>query len=300
MTDYGRPIRLGVFPTPGVDSVEKILDIATLADRAGLDLIGIQDHPYQRRFLDTWSLMAFVLARTERVHVFPDVASLPLREPAMLAKAAASLDVLSGGRFQLGLGAGAFWEAIGAMGGPERSPKDAAGALIEAIKVIRLMWSGDRSVRFDGRHYRLGGVHPGPVPKHGVGLWLGVLGPRLLAELGRSADGWVPSSSYVPPEALAEKHALIDQGAAEAGREPREIQRIYNVLGAITTGSSEGFLRGPVDQWVDELTELVVDGGMDTFVFGAEHDDLTQIQRFAEEVAPAVREAVARERGGPF
>jgi Luciferase-like monooxygenase len=85
-------------------------------------VIGIQDHPYQRRYLETWSLIADLIARTDRVRFFPDVANLPLRFPAMIAKRAATLDVLSGGRFELGLGAGAFWEAIGAMGGPFELP----------------------------------------------------------------------------------------------------------------------------------------------------------------------------------
>lgn len=297
MTDYGRPVEFGVFPTPSAGNVAAILDIAALADREGLDLIGIQDHPYQRRFLDTWATMATVLARTERVRVFPDVAVLPLRPPAVMAKTAASLDVLSGGRFELGLGAGSFWDAIGAMGGPARSPGEAANALLEAIEVIRLMWSDQRSVRFEGEHYSLSGVHPGPRPAHEIGLWLGVRGPRMLTAVGRLADGWVPSASYLPPDALADKHARIDEAAREVGRDPTAIQRIYNVFGTITGGESRGFLRGPVDQWVDELTELVVDGGMDTFVFGAKDDDLDQIRRFAVEVAPAVRESVSVERG---
>ncbi|WP_034271774.1 LLM class flavin-dependent oxidoreductase [Haloechinothrix halophila] len=296
MPDYGRPVRFGVFPTPDADRVDDILAIATAADRDGLDLVGIQDHPYQRRHLDAWALMATVLARTDRVRVFPDVANLPLRDPAVMAKTAASLDVLSGGRFELGLGAGAFWDAITAMGGPRRSARDAADALVEAIEIIRLMWSGERSVRFDGAHYRLSGVRPGPAPAHDIGLWLGVTGPRMLGVLGRAADGWIPSSSYVPPESLAEKHARIDDAARQAGRDPADIQRVYNVFGSITGGATSGFLTGPVDQWVDELTELVLDGGMDTFVFGAADDDLGQIRRFACDVAPAVRDAVARER----
>ncbi|WP_216212453.1 LLM class flavin-dependent oxidoreductase [Amycolatopsis aidingensis] len=295
MTDYGQPIRFGVFPTPNADSVERIMDIVTLADRTGLDLVGIQDHPYQRRFLDAWSLLATVLARTERVHAFPDVASLPLRPPAVLAKAAVSLDLLSGGRLELGLGAGAFWDAIGAMGGPVRTAGQAASALAEAIQVIRRMWSQERAVHFEGDSYQLAGVHPGPRPAHPIGLWLGVLGPRLLAELGRSADGWIPSSSYLPPEALPAKHAVIDEAATAAGRDPAGIRRIYNVFGSITP-APEGFLRGPVDQWVDELTELAVEYGMDTFVFGAEQDDLDQFHRWAEEVVPAAREAIAAHR----
>ncbi len=297
MVDYGRPVQFGVFPTPAADRVDAVMEIAAAADLDGLDLIGVQDHPYQRRFVDAWALMAVILARTQRVRVFPDVASLPLRPPAVMAKTAASLDVLSGGRFELALGAGAFWDAIGAMGGLVRSAGEAASALVEAIEVIRLMWSRERSVRYDGRHYQLSGVHPGPVPAHDMGLWLGVLGPRMLGALGRLADGWVPSSSYVPPEALADKHARIDEAAQEAGRDPADLQRIYNVFGSITDGASVGFLNGPVDQWVDELTELVTDYGMDTFVFGAKDDDLSQIRRFAAEVVPAVRDAVAAHRG---
>ncbi len=165
-TDYGRAIRFGVFPEPATSGLDEIFTLADIADRAGLDLIGIQDHPYQHHYLDTWMLIATVLARTERITVFPDVANLPLRPPAVMAKAAASLDVISGGRFELGLGAGAFWEAVGAMGGPARSPGDAVDALGEAIDVIRLIWSDQRSVRFDGRRYRLSGVKPGPQPPH--------------------------------------------------------------------------------------------------------------------------------------
>lgn len=296
VTDYGHPVRFGVFPTPNAADLERVLAIAAIADRDGLDYVGIQDHPYQRRFLDTWALMATVLARTERVAVFPDVACLPLRPPAVMAKAAASLDVLSGGRFELGLGAGGFWEAIGAMGGPVRTPREAADGLLEAIDVIRLMWSRERSVRFDGQHYVLSGVKPGPVPVHDIGIWLGVYGPRLLSALGRVADGWIPSSGPLPPEKLAAGHERIDDGAREAGRDPARIRRIYNVFGSITDRESRGFLRGPVDQWVDELTELVIEFGMDTFVFGTDSDDLDQIRRFAAEVAPAVRAAVDWER----
>ncbi len=297
MTDYGRDVQFGLFPTPEAAKLDEVLTLAKLADDEGLDLLGIQDHPYQRRFLDTWTLMAHLLARTERVRVFPDVASLPLRPPAVLAKAAASLDIVSGGRFELGLGAGAFWDAIQAMGGPRRSPGEAASALIEAIDVIRLMWSDERSVRYDGKHYQLAGVRPGPQPAHPIGIWLGVGGPRLLDALGRSADGWVPSSGYFPPEKLPAMHARIDDGAAAAGRDPAAIQRVYNVFGSITDGAARGFLDGPAEQWIDELTRLVVDGGMDTFVFGAASDPVRQSRVFAAEIAPAVREAVARDRG---
>lgn len=297
--DYGRDVGFGVFASPDADngSQRDLWTLLSAADRGGLEFVGIQDHPYQRRHLDTWSLIATVLARTERLRVFPDVANLPLRSPAIIAKSAASLDVLSGGRFELGLGAGTFWEAVVAMGGEQRTPREAADALIEAVEVIRLLWSDARSVRFEGRHYRLSGAKPGPAPVHDMGIWLGVLGPRLLHALGRVADGWVPSSGYAPPSKLHGMHARIDAGAAEAGRDPESIRRVYNVWGTITDGASTGFLEGPAEQWVEQLTELVLVYGMDTFMFGPAADPVQQLERFTAEVAPGVREAVRAERG---
>jgi alkanesulfonate monooxygenase SsuD/methylene tetrahydromethanopterin reductase-like flavin-dependent oxidoreductase (luciferase family) len=294
MPDYGRPIGFGVFPTPDAHMLDETLTLARIADEEGLEFVGIQDHPYQRRYLDTWMLMATVLAKTDRVRVFPDVANLPLRPPAVLAKAAASLDVLSGGRFELGLGAGAFWEAVEAMGGPQRSPGEAVDALVEAIEVVRLMWSGERSVRFDGRYYRLAGVKPGPAPVHQIGIWLGVGGRRTLALVGRAADGWVPSSGWATPDKLPDMHARIDEAAVAAGRDPAAIARVYNVWGAI--GGTGGFLQGSVGQWVDELTELTIEHGMDTFIFGPSADPVPQLKRFAAEVAPAVRQQVTNHR----
>jgi alkanesulfonate monooxygenase SsuD/methylene tetrahydromethanopterin reductase-like flavin-dependent oxidoreductase (luciferase family) len=291
MTDYGREVRFGYFLVP--NAADPLLATAHEVERLGLDYVGIQDHPYQRRYVDTWTLLSMIAATTSRVAVFPDVANLPLRPPAVLAKAAATLDLLSGGRFELGLGAGGFWDAIQAYGGPRRSPAEALTALAEAIEVIRMLWSGQRNLRFEGQHYRLAGAHSGPVPTRRIGIWLGVYGPRALRLAGRTADGWVPSfRGQLQP--LLEMAEQLDEGAAEAGRDPGEVRRILNIGGVITDGDSRGALHGPVAQWVDELTTLVVRHGFDTFVLWSEGPG--QLPRFAEEVVPAVRGQVARER----
>ena len=151
MADYGQPVEFGFFPPPNADDFRGTIEQTRFADEAGLELAGIQDHPYQRRFFDTFTLIADLAARTERIRFFPDVANLPLRNPAVMAKVAASIDRMSGGRFELGLGAGSFWDAIEGMGGPRRSPAEAVEALAEAIEIIRLMWSGERGLRFEGR-----------------------------------------------------------------------------------------------------------------------------------------------------
>jgi alkanesulfonate monooxygenase SsuD/methylene tetrahydromethanopterin reductase-like flavin-dependent oxidoreductase (luciferase family) len=295
VSDYGRNLEFGASVEPLADPPDWAMRIAKAADRTGLDLVGIQDHPYPWRFFDTWTLISTLVPVTERVRFFPDVANLPLRPPAMLAKAAASLDVLSDGRIEMGLGAGAFWDAIEAMDGPRRSPGEAVRSIEEAIKIMRLVWSDERSVRFEGNLYSLRGMRPGPHPVHPIGIWVGAYGPRMLDLIGRLADGWVPSLGYSPPEKLPELQQRIDAGAAEAGREPKEIRRAYNVAGRIGA-VGDGLLDGPVSKWVEELTRFALELGMDTFIYWPSEDHVRQIGVFANEVAPAVREAVDQER----
>ncbi len=284
-----RDIRFGYFLVPNAD--DPLLDTARRVERLGLDYVGIQDHPYQRGYVETWSLMAMIAASTTALRIFPDVANLPLRPPAVLAKTAATIDLLSGGRFELGLGAGAFWDAIEAYGGSRRRPGESLEALEEAITVIRKVWSGERNLRFEGAHYRLAGAHGGPVPAHQIGIWLGVYGPRALALTGRVADGWVPSLRGDVAQLGSMAHRL-DEAIAAAGRQPSDIRRVLNISGEITDGESEGAFRGPVDQWVDGLSELVEAYRFDTFLFWGEGEH--QLERFAAEVAPATREQLAQ------
>jgi alkanesulfonate monooxygenase SsuD/methylene tetrahydromethanopterin reductase-like flavin-dependent oxidoreductase (luciferase family) len=288
--DYGRELKFGYFLVP--DAAAPLLETAREVERRGLDYIGVQDHPYQRRFVDAWVLLSMIASATTRIHVFPDVSNLPLRPPAVLAKAAASLDVLSGGRLELALGAGAFWDAIEAYGGPRRAPAEALAALAEAIEVIRKVWSGERNLRWEGRYYRLAGAQSGPVPAHPIGIWLGVYGPRALRLAGQTADGWVPSfTGELAP--IVQMAARLDESAADAGRDPALIRRVLNVGGVITDGTSDGVFRGPVNQWAEELARLVA-YGFDTFVFSGQ--DPSQLATFAEEVVPATRAVVAAER----
>jgi alkanesulfonate monooxygenase SsuD/methylene tetrahydromethanopterin reductase-like flavin-dependent oxidoreductase (luciferase family) len=286
---YGRPLEFGLSIVPTSADAEASRSLVRRADELGLDVVGIQDHPYQWRFLDTWSLIADLLARTERIRIFPDVANLPLRLPALIAKQAASLDALSGGRFELGLGAGAFWEAIRAMGGPVRSGREALEALEEAIAIIRAFWSGERTIGYEGKHYSVRGLHPGPAPAHPIGIWLGVGKPRSLALAGRLADGWVPSLSWATPELVPAMQRRIDEAAQAAGREPSEIRRLYNVSGTIVDGKTRGLLTGPPVHWIETLSGFAGELGFDTFVFWPEADTAGQLERFAAEVVPHMR-----------
>jgi alkanesulfonate monooxygenase SsuD/methylene tetrahydromethanopterin reductase-like flavin-dependent oxidoreductase (luciferase family) len=294
MTDYGHELQFGIFVTPAAEQAQAILELAELADLVGLDLVTFQDHPYQARFLDTWTLLSVVAARTTNVRVASNVANLPLRQPLVLARSVASLDILSDGRVELGLGAGAFWDAIAAVGGPRLTPGQAVDALSEALEVIRAVWTADGvPVHHEGEHYRVLGAHPGPPPAHNVEIWLGAYKRRMLALTGSKADGWLPSMGYAEPDALAAMNAAIDDAAHAAGRRAAEIRRLYNINGAFGTGA--GFLQGMPGDWAEQLTELAIRDGISTYILSVSSGE--QVRRFAEEVAPAVRELVERERG---
>jgi alkanesulfonate monooxygenase SsuD/methylene tetrahydromethanopterin reductase-like flavin-dependent oxidoreductase (luciferase family) len=290
-------LQLGIVVVPATENLDRIRALVRTADEAGLHLVGIQDHPYQHHFLDTWSLIPTLLAETRRVSLFTDVASLPLRPPAVMAKAAASLDVLSGGRFELGLGAGAFAEGIAGMGGPRRTPGESVEALEEAIDVIRLMWSRERSVSFDGEYYRLDDARPGPQPLHPIGIWVGAFKPRMLRLVGRKADGWLPSLGVLTREELRAGNARIDEAAEKAGRDPRSIRRVINVQGLIGTEPPPprsslpvGYLAGeplagPPDWWVETLAGFVADG-FDALVFWPVDPTRDQVELLAGDVMP--------------
>jgi alkanesulfonate monooxygenase SsuD/methylene tetrahydromethanopterin reductase-like flavin-dependent oxidoreductase (luciferase family) len=296
VTDYRHDVEFGVFITPTAEHADAVLELALLADVVGLDFVTFQDHPYQPRFLDTWTLLSTVAAETTNVRVAPNVANLPLRPPVVLARSAASLDILSGGRVELGLGAGAFWDAIAANGGPRLTPGQAVDALSEAIDVIRAIWTADgQAVRFHGEYYRIDGAHPGPPPRHAIEIWLGAYKRRMLALTGAKADGWLPSLGYIELDDLPRMNAAIDAAAAEGGRRPDQVRRLLNINGSF--GAGGGFLQGPPGEWAEQLTELTLSTGMSTYILSAASPD--DIRRFAEEVAPAVRELVATERGKP-
>jgi alkanesulfonate monooxygenase SsuD/methylene tetrahydromethanopterin reductase-like flavin-dependent oxidoreductase (luciferase family) len=265
-------LELGVFVVPDATDLGRTMEQVRLANELGLDLVGIQDHPYQRRFLDTWTLLAYLAGRTSSIRLVPDVANLPLRLPAPLAKAAASLDLLSGGRLELGLGAGAFWDGIVAMGGPRRTPKESVDALEEAIAILRAFWRGDDPLRVDGEHYAVRGLHPGPAPAHPIGIWLGAYGPRMLRVTGRLADGWLPSLGFgkLTEDELAVRHEVVDDAARAAERDPTEIRRALNVT-----------LAGEPAGWLDTLRRLA-DKRFETFIISAEGDPLDVVRRAAD------------------
>ena len=283
MPDYGHPLTFGTFVTPASSPVWAALQNAQLSERVGYDLVTFQDHPYQPSFHDTLALLGWVAANTSTIHVAANVFNLPLRgQPAVLALAAASLDILSGGRFEMGLGAGHFWDAIESAGGRRLTPGQGVDALSEAVDIIRGMWDATaRSpLHLAGQYYSVTGLQRGPSPAHHIPIWIGAMKPRMLRLVGTKADGWLPSFANFGPGELEAGNASIDVAAVDVGREPRDVRRLLNVPEL------------PVNQVVD----LVLDNGIDTFILAS--DDPTTLRRFATDTIPEVRVQVAAQRLG--
>lgn len=287
MTDhgpgYGHELRFGVFITPTSKNPQSVVALANLSDRLGFDLLSFQDHPYQPALMDAWSLLAYVAATTERAHITANVTNLPLRQPVVIARSSVTIDQLSGGRFELGLGAGGFWDAIEAVGGRRLSPGDSVTALEEAIRIIRAIWAVEEpgGVKVDGEFYTVQGAKRGPASPHPIGISLGAYQPRMLDLVGRTADGWIPSFGYLTsPNGLTDMNRRIDGGAESVGRSPAEIRRWINIDAA--------------DATVEQLTSLAIEHGMSGFILAS--DEAHTIEQFARETIPAVRDAVSAAR----
>jgi alkanesulfonate monooxygenase SsuD/methylene tetrahydromethanopterin reductase-like flavin-dependent oxidoreductase (luciferase family) len=287
----------GLDINPAANGLDDIFKRAEMADSLGFDLVTSQDHPYNRQFLDTWTLLAVIGARTKHVRLGTNVVNLPLRPPAILAKQANSLSLLAEREILLGIGAGAFWRGVEAMGGKERSSKEAYEAFKEALEIIRGLWGSlGRGFSYEGEHYQLKGASFGPAPFTPSQLWTGALGPKMLHLTGQMADGIWISLPYVPPTKLPDFTARIDGGAAEAGRSPDAIRRGYNLMGALVPDMADGQLSekgifGNSAYWIETLSRLHEDYRQDTFNFWpAGAAPYEQIERFANEVMPALRE----------
>lgn len=279
--------------------------MAEQADRDGLDIFSLSDHPYLGDRLDAYAAVGFILGRTERLAGFVNVTNLPTRPAPMLARTVTSLSALSGGRVVLGMGAGGLWDRIADMGVPRLSPREAVDAFEEAIVLVKMLSGGGPPVTHQGNHYQVNQLAPAPVAAPPV--WTGSNGPRSLAATGRVADGWIPGhAADWRSERYQLSRPVIDEAALAAGRDPREIRTVFNFPGRITdqplaaTRDNAGrWIGGSVNQWIEELTEAVLEhdaSGFMLFAPDGSTPDAVSLSHWGKEIAPAVREAIAKEK----
>jgi len=298
----GQEVVFGFGAHSGIDEAPKLLRMAQQADRDGLDMFSLSDHPYIGGRLDAYASVGFVLGSTQRLAGFANVTNLPLRPAPMLARTVTSLSALSGGRVVLGMGAGGLWDRISDMGVPRLSPGDAVDAFEEAIILVKMLAGGGPPVSYQGHHYHVNQVDPAPVAAPAV--WTGSVGRKSLAATGRAADGWVPghAADWLSQRYRASR-PVIDEAATAAGRDPRQVRTIFNFPGQITgrpltaTRDSDGrWIGGSAGQWAEELTGAVLEHGAAGFMlFSPEGGtpDIVSLTRWAREIVPAVREMIA-------
>ncbi len=262
---------------------------ARAAEDLGYDFVSASDHPSGTDpSHETWTMLAWMAARTSRIGVMPRVLGVPYRNPAMVAKMAETLDRLAGGRLILGLGGGASDEEFRAFGIPVPSPRDKVDGLAEAIEIIRGLWTSP-ALTYAGRVHHVEAAPLEPKPARRIPIWLGTFGPRALAVTGRLADGWMPSLGYAPLDQLPVMRDRVAAAAASAGRSMHDITCALNVEVRVGGDARPGVVAGTPEQVAERLRALA---GMGFTVLnlkpsGPGRDE--QVERLAREVLPAVR-----------
>jgi alkanesulfonate monooxygenase SsuD/methylene tetrahydromethanopterin reductase-like flavin-dependent oxidoreductase (luciferase family) len=284
-------LTFGVGVPSSAASGDDPVGFAQEAERLGYDFVSAADHPCGGNpSYETLTMLTWIAARTSRIKVASRVLAVPFRRPAMVAKLAVSLDLLSGGRFILGLGGGYSDEEIAALGGAVLTPAEKIDGLAEAIQVIRGAWTHSGYTQ-DGRQHSVRDLDMEPKATDAIPVWLGTFGPRALAVTGRLADGWIPSLGYMPVEEIPAMRCRIDAAAEAAGRRPEEIRGIFNVSIRIDpdAGPQPDVVTGSAQQVVSQLRDFLSLGftGFNFIVSGP--DPIANMRRIAEEVLPVLR-----------
>lgn len=229
--------RCGVFlPLAGL-RWEDLLARALLVERLGYDTLWLDDHFWfpgspGLDHLEVWTALSALAARTTRLRLGPLVLCHSYRAPGLLAKMSASLDAVSAGRLQLGLGAGWMEEEYRAFGLPFPGARVRVEQLEETVEILRRLWRDERAT-FVGRHHSVIDAPALPKPRS-LPLVLGGAGDRLLRLAARSADGWnCPNTAW---RILAERRERLERECAAVGRDPAEVEVSEQVLVVLGRG----------------------------------------------------------------
>lgn len=280
-------VNLSTSAAPGADPVSD----ARRAEELGYDHLSASDHPQGAHpTFETWTLLAWVAARTNGIGILPNVLGLPYRPPAIVAKMAETLDRLSHGRLTLGLGAGGNDAAMRALGLAVRSPGDKVQALAEAIDIVRGMWT-EESFTYHGSQFRTESARIEPRPSRPIPIWLGVYGPKGLALAGKKADGWSPSLPYAPLEQATEMRKRVLDAARAAGRPAGAVVCNYN-FGVLVGGraTDDRVVAGSAEEVAGRMVSFV-EAGFTSLTFWPVGDERRQVEVLARDVVPRVRDA---------
>jgi probable F420-dependent oxidoreductase len=281
----------------GVADVQGLVDLASRADELGLDSVWVHDHVFNvghvfdriggKPYYEPLTLLSFVAARTRRVRLGTSVLVLPYHNPIRLAKAAATLDVLSGGRLAMGVGVGLIQQEMEAMG----SAFAERGAITdEAIAVMRALWTQE-DPSFVGTHYRFAGMKfsPKPLQKPSIPVIIGGVSRAAIRRAARLGDGWQPLG--MSPEALGQGIATLREEARACGRDAAKIP--ISIAMSLATSRLGRHALGTKPAEIIENAKAYASVGVDTLVISANTSDPREagaaLEMVAREVVPALR-----------
>ena len=261
-------------------------------DELGFDSAWVCDHFQQPSrpqgpYFEGWTLLAALAARTDRIRVGVLVTSNTFRHPALLAKEAVTVDHVSGGRLELGLGAGWYEPEHRAFGLAFPEPPELVARFREAVQVVDLLLRQDVTT-FDGRYFALRDApfRPRPVQQPRPPLTLGAHRPKMLRIVAEYADRW---NSHGTLDQIRDRNAILDEQCAAVGRDPASIIRsLYgwvSVLGLDPWSSPEAFL---------DVVGRYREAGISEFLMEAPHEEQFDVlERIAADVLPRLRNETA-------
>ena len=261
----------------GVEDVHALVDLAGRAEALGVDSVWVHDHVFNvghvleriggRPYYEPLTLLSYVAARTSRVRLGTSVLVLPYHNPVRLAKTAATLDVLSGGRLVLGVGVGAIEEEMQAMG---TAFKERGAFTDEAIAVMRALWTQEKPT-FDGRYSQFAGMpfSPKPVQQPSIPVVIGGVSRAAIRRAARLGDGWQPLG--LTPEALGQGMALLRDEARACGRDAAQIP--VSLALSITASTPRRHALGTEPAEIARTAQAFALLGVDTLVISATTSD---------------------------
>ena len=300
----------------------KAVEIAVLAEELGYDSIWVYDHfhnvprPAHEAVFECWTTMAAISQRTSRVRLGQMVGCNAYREPSVLAKITASVDVISGGRLDWGIGAGWYENEFKGYGFEFPEPKVRIGMLREAVEIVKAMWT-EPEVTYEGRYYQLHRAHndPKPLQQPHPPIWIGGGGEQLtLRVVARLAD---VSNFGGNPEQWTHKAEVLKGHCADVGRDYDSIRKTWSpevfvrsTAAEVEAAGSRSFWGEGVESWtagnlvgtpeqVCEKVQRYLDLGCTGFVpWCSDYPDTESLELFAREVIPGLRGRAVRRSSG--
>jgi len=271
-------------------------------EQVGFDLITVADHftlPYpsyvDMPWFEAWTTLSSLATQTSRIRIGTLVTPITWRNPAWLARQALTVDHISHGRLEIGLGTGVHWDPGHSMTGIENwTPRERVERFGEYVEIVDLLLRNPVTT-YHGKYYKLEAAHmqPPPVQKPRPPITIAAMGPLMLKYVARYADAWngVGGISEDSLEEVRRKNKLLDKYCVEMGRDPQTLRRSYAVYEGKAVFSGEPTVLYKSTDAFSEAVERCLDAGITELIIGYPVVDkqIPVFEQIAQEIIPELR-----------